>query len=119
MSERLETLKKARERMADDRDAFAKTLAAPFDPRNGVRDGLCWRDLAGRLVVLQARASDLWAIRVDRIAGVRTDHDITRRKHRQTQVAHALFGTHGDDDFAIDVEADAVAARVPRGRSQA
>jgi hypothetical protein len=31
MSERLETLKKARERMADDRDAFAKTLAAPYD----------------------------------------------------------------------------------------
>jgi hypothetical protein len=31
MSERLEMLKKARERMADDRDAFAKTLAAPFD----------------------------------------------------------------------------------------
>jgi hypothetical protein len=31
MSERLETLKKARERMTDDRDAFAKTLAAPFD----------------------------------------------------------------------------------------
>jgi len=32
MSERLDTLKKARERMADDRDAFAKTLAAPFEP---------------------------------------------------------------------------------------
>jgi len=31
MNERLETLKKARERMADDRDTFAKTLAAPFD----------------------------------------------------------------------------------------
>jgi len=31
MSERLETLKKARERMAEDRDAFARTLAAPFD----------------------------------------------------------------------------------------
>jgi len=31
MSERLETLIKARERMTDDRDAFAKTLAAPFD----------------------------------------------------------------------------------------
>jgi hypothetical protein len=31
MSERLDTLKKARERMADDRDSFAKTLAAPFD----------------------------------------------------------------------------------------
>jgi hypothetical protein len=31
MNERLETLKKARGRMAEDRDAFAKTLAAPFD----------------------------------------------------------------------------------------
>jgi hypothetical protein len=31
MNERLETLKKARERMTDERDAFAKTLAAPFD----------------------------------------------------------------------------------------
>ena len=31
MSERLETLKKARERMSDERDAFAKPLAAPFD----------------------------------------------------------------------------------------
>jgi hypothetical protein len=31
MNERLETLKKARERMTDDRDAFARTLAAPFD----------------------------------------------------------------------------------------
>jgi hypothetical protein len=31
MNERLETLKKARERMIDDRDAHAKVLAAPFD----------------------------------------------------------------------------------------
>ena len=31
MSERLETLKKARGRMTEERDAFAKTLAAPFD----------------------------------------------------------------------------------------
>jgi hypothetical protein len=31
MNERLETLIKARERMVDDRDAFAKVLAAPFD----------------------------------------------------------------------------------------
>jgi hypothetical protein len=31
MNERLETLKKARERMVDDRDAFTKILAAPFD----------------------------------------------------------------------------------------
>ena len=31
MSERLETLKKARERMVEDRDAHVKVLAAPFD----------------------------------------------------------------------------------------
>jgi hypothetical protein len=31
MSERLETLKKARERMIEDRDAHAKVLAGPFD----------------------------------------------------------------------------------------
>jgi hypothetical protein len=31
MSEHLETLKKARDRMIEDRDAHAKVLAAPFD----------------------------------------------------------------------------------------
>jgi len=31
MSDRLEMLNKARERMIDDRDAHAKVLAAPFD----------------------------------------------------------------------------------------
>jgi len=31
MTERLDTLKKARERMIEDRDAFSKVLAAPFD----------------------------------------------------------------------------------------
>ena len=31
MSERLDTLTKARERMLEDRDAHAKVLAAPFD----------------------------------------------------------------------------------------
>lgn len=31
MSERLETLKKARDRMIEDRDAHAKVLAAPFE----------------------------------------------------------------------------------------
>jgi len=31
MSERLETLQKARERMVEERDTFAKVLAAPFD----------------------------------------------------------------------------------------
>ena len=37
MSERIETLRKARERMTDDRDAFAKTLAAPFDREKAER----------------------------------------------------------------------------------
>jgi hypothetical protein len=31
MNERLETLKKARQRMIEDRDSHAKVLAAPFD----------------------------------------------------------------------------------------
>ena len=31
MNERLETLKKARERMLEERDAHTKVLAAPFD----------------------------------------------------------------------------------------
>ena len=31
MSERLDTLNKARERMLEDRDAHAKVLAAPYD----------------------------------------------------------------------------------------
>ena len=31
MSERLDTLKKARDRMLEDRDVHAKVLAAPFD----------------------------------------------------------------------------------------
>ncbi len=31
MNERLETLKKARDRMIEERDAHAKVLAAPFD----------------------------------------------------------------------------------------
>jgi hypothetical protein len=37
MSERLDTLKKARGRMIEDRDAFAKTLAAPFDREKAER----------------------------------------------------------------------------------
>ena len=37
MSERLDTLKKARERMLEDRDAHAKVLAAPFDRANAER----------------------------------------------------------------------------------
>ncbi|MDR3465906.1 MAG: hypothetical protein P4M07_08185 [Xanthobacteraceae bacterium] len=37
MNERLETLKKARERMIEDRDAHAKVLAAPFNRDNAER----------------------------------------------------------------------------------
>jgi hypothetical protein len=37
MSERLDTLHKARCRMVEDRDAFAKVLAAPFDRDNAER----------------------------------------------------------------------------------
>ena len=37
MSERLETLKKARGRMIEDRDAHAKVLAAPFDREKAER----------------------------------------------------------------------------------
>jgi hypothetical protein len=37
MSERLETLKMARQRMVEDRDAHAKVLAAPFDREKAER----------------------------------------------------------------------------------
>lgn len=37
MSERLDTLKAARLRMVDDRDAHAKVLAAPFNRDNAER----------------------------------------------------------------------------------
>jgi len=40
MSERLDTLKKARERMIEDRDGFAKVLAAPFDRDKAERSRL-------------------------------------------------------------------------------
>jgi hypothetical protein len=47
MSERLETLKKARERMTEDRDAFAKTLAAPFDRDKAERARLKFVEIQG------------------------------------------------------------------------
>ena len=47
MSERLETLKKARGRMIEDRDAHAKVLAAPFDREKAER-------ARGKFVELQA-----------------------------------------------------------------
>ncbi|HLJ01375.1 MAG TPA: hypothetical protein VKT76_16820 [Bradyrhizobium sp.] len=37
MNERLETLRKARERMIEERDSHAKVLAAPFDRGNSER----------------------------------------------------------------------------------
>ena len=37
MSTRIELLKQARARMAEQRDAFLKTLAAPFDQNNAER----------------------------------------------------------------------------------
>lgn len=37
MSERIEALKQARERMITDRDAHVKVLAAPFDRSNAER----------------------------------------------------------------------------------
>ena len=37
MSTRIELLKEARARMAEQRDAFLKTLAAPFDQNNAER----------------------------------------------------------------------------------
>ena len=47
MNERLETLKKARERMIEDRDQHAKVLAAPFDRDKAER-------ARNKFVVLQA-----------------------------------------------------------------
>jgi hypothetical protein len=40
MGERLDTLKKARERIIEDRDGFAKVLAAPFDRDKAERSRL-------------------------------------------------------------------------------
>lgn len=40
MNARLETLQKARERMLEDRDGFAKVLAAPFDREKAERSRL-------------------------------------------------------------------------------
>jgi len=37
MAERLDTLKKARDRMLEERDAHAKVLAAPFDREKAER----------------------------------------------------------------------------------
>jgi hypothetical protein len=45
MSSRLDTLKMARDRMVDDRDAHAKVLAAPFDRDNAERARLKFMEI--------------------------------------------------------------------------
>ncbi len=47
MSERLDTLKKARERMIEDRDAHAKVLAAPFDRDKAERARIKFVEIQG------------------------------------------------------------------------
>ena len=47
MSERLETLKKARDRMVEDRDAHAKVLAAPFDRDKAERARIKFVEMQG------------------------------------------------------------------------
>jgi hypothetical protein len=47
MSERLDTLKKARERMIEDRDAHAKVLAAPFDRDKAERGRIKFVEIQG------------------------------------------------------------------------
>jgi acid stress-induced BolA-like protein IbaG/YrbA len=47
MSERQDTLKKARERMIEDRDAHAKVLAAPFDRDKAERARIKFVEMQG------------------------------------------------------------------------
>ena len=47
MSERLDMLKKARDRMVEDRDAHAKVLAAPFDRDKAERARLKFMEIQG------------------------------------------------------------------------
>ena len=63
MNERLDTLQKARSRMIEERDAFAKVLAAPFDRNTAERSRLKFRHAApaGRPDLLIATVSGLVA----------------------------------------------------------
>jgi acid stress-induced BolA-like protein IbaG/YrbA len=47
MSERQDTLKKARDRMIEDRDAHAKVLAAPFDRDKAERARIKFVEIQG------------------------------------------------------------------------
>jgi hypothetical protein len=59
MSERLDTLHKARARMVEDRDAFAKVLAAPFDRDKAERARLKFMEVQALINAIdQAIAGD-------------------------------------------------------------
>jgi hypothetical protein len=57
MSGRLETLKKARERMIEDRDTHAKVLAAPFDRDTAERSRHKFVELQGLIEALDRAIS--------------------------------------------------------------
>lgn len=57
MSGRLETLKKARERMVEDRDTHAKVLAAPFDRDTAERSRGKFVELQGLIEALDRAIS--------------------------------------------------------------
>jgi hypothetical protein len=57
MSGRLETLKKARERMIEDRDTHAKVLAAPFDRDTAERSRCRFVELQGLIEALDRAIS--------------------------------------------------------------
>jgi hypothetical protein len=57
MSGRLDTLKKARERMLEDRDAHAKVLAAPFDRDKAERARSKFVELQGLIDALDRAIS--------------------------------------------------------------
>jgi hypothetical protein len=92
MSERLETLKKARARMIEDRDMHAKVLAAPFDRDKAERarskfieiqaliDGLD-RAINGEEIISSKKAEPV------RRRDARTFHDANGRKVRTSPAA--------------------------------
>ena len=57
MNGRLDTLKKARERMIEDRDAHAKVLAAPFDQAKAERARTKFVELQGLIDALDRAIS--------------------------------------------------------------
>jgi acid stress-induced BolA-like protein IbaG/YrbA len=58
MSERQDTLKKARERMIEDRDAHAKVLAAPFDRDKAERARIKFVEIQGVIDAIDRAIAD-------------------------------------------------------------